>query len=81
MRGRDHQQSGMFSYVSTEQRVPSDYPLRAIRAMADAALKETGPRFDAMYANSGIDNHQGRELSVPGDSSKAMPPRRVATWL
>ena len=38
MRGVDHQQSGMFSYISAEQRVPKDHPLRAIRVMVDAAL-------------------------------------------
>ena len=43
----------MFSYISAEQRVPKDHPLRAIRAMADRALKELGPRFDAIYASSG----------------------------
>ncbi len=53
MRGADHQQSTMFSYISAERRVPKDHPLRAIRAMADRALKELGPRFDAIYASSG----------------------------
>ena len=53
MRGVDYQQSGMFSYISAEQRVPNDHLLRAIRVMADAALKETSWRFDAIYANDG----------------------------
>ncbi len=53
MRGVDHQQSGMFSYISAEQRVPKDHPLRAIRVMVDAALKESSWRFDAVYATSG----------------------------
>ncbi len=53
MRGVDHQQSGMFSYISAERRVPKDHPLRAIRVMVDAALKESSWRFDAVYANSG----------------------------
>jgi transposase len=53
MRGADHQQSSMFSYISAEQRVPKDHPLRAVRAMADRALKELGPSFDAIYASSG----------------------------
>jgi transposase len=53
MRGADHQQSTMFSYISAERRVPKDHPLRAIRAMADRALKELGPRFEAIYASSG----------------------------
>ncbi len=53
MRGVDHQQSGMFSYISAERRVPKDHPLRAIRVMVDAALKESSWRFDAVYTNSG----------------------------
>jgi transposase len=53
MRGEDQQQSGMFSYISAEQRVPKDHPLRAIRVMADAALKEASWRFDAVYAGNG----------------------------
>ena len=53
MRGADRQQSSMFSYISSEQRVPTDHPLRAIRAMAEAALGELGPRFDAVYATNG----------------------------
>jgi transposase len=53
MRGVDHQQGGMFSYISAERRVPKDHPLRAIRVMVDAALKESSWRFDAVYATSG----------------------------
>src|SRR5271169_4767852 len=53
MRGTDHQQSSMFSYISTEQRVPKDHPLRALRVMADAALAQLGLAFDAIYARSG----------------------------
>jgi len=34
-------------------RVPKDHPLRAIRVMVDAALKESSWRFDAVYASSG----------------------------
>ncbi len=39
MRGDDEQQAGMFSYVSPEQRVPADHPLRPMRAMVDAVLR------------------------------------------
>ena len=53
MRGADGQQSGMFSYISAERRVPKDHPLRAIRAMVDVALRNMGPQFDAMYAKVG----------------------------
>jgi transposase len=53
MRGTDHQQSWMFSYISAEKRVPKDHPLRAIRAMVDVAAAQYGPQFDAMYAKAG----------------------------
>jgi transposase len=53
MRGHDHQQSDIFSYVSPEQRVRQDHPLRAIRAMADLALWSMSERFDAMYSKTG----------------------------
>jgi transposase len=53
MRGQDHQQSDIFSYLSPEQRVRQDHPLRAIRAMADLALWSMSSRFDAMYAKTG----------------------------
>ena len=53
MRGTDHQQADMFSYLSPEIRVRTDHPLRAIRAMADQALAQMSARFDAMYAKTG----------------------------
>jgi len=53
MRGADYQQSGMFSYISAERRVPEDHPLRAIRTMVDVALRNMGAQFEAMYAQVG----------------------------
>src|SRR5215216_1786562 len=43
----------MFSYLSPEQRVRPDHPLRAIRAMTDQVLRELSPRFQGMYAAVG----------------------------
>src|SRR6516162_11395388 len=40
MRGADQRSEGIFSYVRLEQRVPADHPLRAIRDLVDAALKD-----------------------------------------
>jgi hypothetical protein len=54
MRGADYEQSWMFSYISAERRVPKDHPLRAIRAMADTALKDLSKRFDGIYAARGV---------------------------
>src|SRR5690348_1716342 len=53
MRGPDCEQSSMFSYISAERRVPKDHPLRSIRVMADAALKDLDEHFNAMYAAKG----------------------------
>ncbi|MGH9465936.1 MAG: IS5 family transposase [Terriglobales bacterium] len=53
MRGNDEQQGGMFSYISAEQRVPREHPLRAMRRMTDEALRSLSRRFDAMYAKGG----------------------------
>ncbi|MGH9632563.1 MAG: IS5 family transposase [Bryobacteraceae bacterium] len=53
MRGVDHQQADMYSYLSPEARVRGDHPLRAIRAMADQALANMSMRFDSMYAKTG----------------------------
>src|ERR1700681_771241 len=53
MRGDDQQQSGVFSYISAEQRVPQDHPLRPLRKMMDEALAELSPRFTRMYAKRG----------------------------
>src|ERR1700674_3876070 len=53
MRGADHQQADMYSYLSPEERVKPDHPLRAIRSMADRALANMSERFDAMYAKTG----------------------------
>src|SRR5215475_11869198 len=53
MRGLDHQQSAMFSYLSPEQRVPSDHPLRAIREITDIVLKQLSLAFSQMYSNIG----------------------------
>ena len=53
MRGIDHQQEDMFSYLSPEQRVRKDHPLRAVRAMTDGILEAMSPLFDAMYAEGG----------------------------
>lgn len=53
MRGFDHQQSDMFSYVSPEHRVPAEHPLRAIRSLVDAALRRLSPLFERMYAAVG----------------------------
>ena len=38
----------MFSYLSPEQRVRKDHPLRVIRQLTDEALQRLSRRFDQM---------------------------------
>lgn len=53
MRGHEENQGYMFSYVSPEDRVPLDHPLRRIKALADAVLRSLSRTFDRMYAKVG----------------------------
>jgi transposase len=53
MRGKDRRSEGLFSYVRLEQRVPADHPLRAIRELVDAALRELSRDFGKLYAREG----------------------------
>jgi transposase len=53
MRGQEQEQGTMFSYVSLEERVRADHPLRAIRRMTDQALEELTEEFDELYSQTG----------------------------
>ena len=53
MRGHDYQQSAMYSYLSPEERVPVNHPLRSIRKMTDRVLKDLTRKFAAMYSVTG----------------------------
>jgi transposase len=54
MRGDDQQvQTGMFSYVALEERIPADHPLRGVRALVDAVLAEMSKDFDGLYSQVG----------------------------
>src|SRR5713101_821393 len=66
MRGHDERQEGMFSYVSPEKRVPLDHPLRRVRAMTDAALREMSAKFGELYS------HYGRPSIAPEKLLRAL---------
>lgn len=53
MRGEDRRQGTMFSYVSLEQRVPANHPLRQLQPMVNQALAELSPRFEELYSRLG----------------------------
>ena len=53
MRGQENTQASMFSYVSLEQRVPKDHPLRTLRALVDGILANMSALFDQRYSHTG----------------------------
>jgi hypothetical protein len=53
MRGEDMHAEHLFSYVRLETRIPTDHPLRAIRELVDAALKDLSRSFDRLYSREG----------------------------
>jgi hypothetical protein len=54
MRGDDIQQNAMFSYLSPEQRVPQDHPLRKLRPLVDQVLKKL-----SLHVKRDREKHQG----------------------
>jgi transposase len=50
MRSPDIQQVALYSYISPEQRVPADHPLRPIREMVNAVLRTLSPQFNKIYS-------------------------------
>jgi transposase len=54
MRGDDQEQQGaMWSYVPMEQRIPAEHPLRVMRPLVDAVLRELSPQFAELYSRVG----------------------------
>lgn len=53
MRGADVQQLGVFSYVSVEDRVPTEHPIRVLRKLVDAILVQLDPLLASRYADGG----------------------------
>ena len=53
MRGNDLSQSSMFCYLSCEDMVPMNHPLRMIRKQADKCLGGMSRKFSALYSELG----------------------------
>jgi hypothetical protein len=51
MRGRFRDQSGLFSYISPEARVPLRHPLQQIRELVRTVLKELSVSFGKLYSS------------------------------
>ena len=53
MRGTPNRQPSLLALVSVESLIPSNHPLRRVKPLADAALRELDPTFEKMYARIG----------------------------
>jgi hypothetical protein len=53
MRGLEPRQPAMFSYVSLEERVPRDHPLRRMRVLVNGILASMNKLLDDCYADTG----------------------------
>src|SRR6476661_71628 len=53
MRGATQGQTSMITLRNPEDFVPAGHPIRAVKKLADAALKAMSAEFDAMYSSRG----------------------------
>jgi transposase len=53
MRGIERSQSSLFSYVSLEERIPKDHPIRKLRVVVDRLLRQMDDKIDACYKSRG----------------------------
>ena len=65
MRGDDQPQTALFSYVSIEDRIPADHPLRTIQALVNPILTALSPRFQTMYSTMGRPSIPSERLLAP----------------
>ena len=68
MRGQDDRSEGFFSYVRLEERIPSDHPLRQIRAMTDAALRELSRDFEQL-AREALDTERETVIALRNEDT------------
>ena len=53
MRGKVKEQESLFSFVSTESRVPKSHPLRRIKELVEPVLANLADKFEEMYSRTG----------------------------
>jgi transposase len=53
MRGEERRQRAMLVVIEPEKRIGRDHPIRRIKQLAEAALKQVSPVFDEMYSAVG----------------------------
>lgn len=59
MRGEFQDQSGLFSYIDPERRIPAGHPLRQVRGLVRKVLKDLSGSFSRLYS------HEGRPSIAP----------------
>ncbi len=53
MRGDEHKQAAMYSYVTLEQRIAADHPARQMRILVDGALERMDAELGKLYSTTG----------------------------
>jgi transposase len=53
MRGEFEDQGGLFSYIDPESRIPAEHPLRRVRSLVRAVLKDLSRSFSHLYSHEG----------------------------
>ena len=53
MRGWENPQGKLFYHLNPEEMIPSNHPIRQIRAICDQALDKISPQLDSLYAEGG----------------------------
>lgn len=53
MRGNDESQVGAFCYLTLEEMVPAEHPLRALRAQTEPCLKAISAQLAKLYSDTG----------------------------
>ena len=53
MRGHEKRQNALFSYVSLDERVPRDHPLRKLRVLVNGILSSMSPLIEERYSHTG----------------------------
>jgi len=53
MRGEFQDQGGLFSYIAPESRIPTGHPLRQVRSLVRAVLKDLNRSFSRLYSHEG----------------------------
>ncbi len=62
MRGQQERTSPLFSYISTEDRIPATHPLWQVRRLADQALDRLNPAFCKLFPEGGRPSIPPEEL-------------------